>query len=80
MKNVVEIGERREGFVPGWWCRAEVDGVAYDVGILAIPMDGPKADTWGVVRDAGGRVIWNARVPASLGARELLRLAGVVKR
>lgn len=62
---------------PGWSCDVDVDGSAYRVGILAIPADGPRPDTWGVVRAASGQVIWQDRVPGSADARLLLRLAGL---
>jgi hypothetical protein len=59
----VTIGERREGMVPGWWCEATVDGVRYDVGVLVIPGSGSKPDTWGIIREPGGKV----RSPSSPG-------------
>lgn len=43
-----------------------------------IPTDTARPDVWGVVRDAGGRVIWQERVSGSVGARALLEQAGIV--
>lgn len=75
----MKIGSREAGFVPGWWSDAEVDGTTYRVGILAIPTSLSRPDTWGVVRNAAGKVLWQERVPASVSARELLRLAGILE-
>lgn len=71
----IEIGVKTDAFVPGCWCAVKVDGVAYKVGILAIPTDGPTPDTWGVVLNAAGKVVWNDRVPAASGVKDLIRQA-----
>ena len=73
----VRIGERREGLVPGWWCEATVDGQRYDVGVLVIPTETTRPDVWGIVRNAGDRVIWQERVSGSASARNLLLEAGI---
>lgn len=73
----IEIGDKTDAFVPGWWCGVKVDGVAYRVGILAIPTDGSTPDTWGVVLNAAGKVVWNDRVPAASGVKDLIRQAGL---
>lgn len=77
MVKSIEIGEKRSGFVPGWWCQVKVDGVLFKVGMLAIPTDGTNPDTWGVVLNSSGRVIWNERVPAACGVKDLLLQAGL---
>ncbi len=73
----LKIGSKREGLVPGWWCTAEVDGRQYDLGILVIPDTGPRPDTWAIVRDDAGKVIWQERSLASIGPEEILRMAGL---
>lgn len=77
MTSGMKIGPRREGLVPGWWCTAEVAGDRYDLGILVIPGTGARPDTWAVVRDGTGKVIWQERALASIGPEEILRLAGL---
>ena len=78
VRKTIRIGERREGLVPGWWCEVWIVDVRYDVGILVIPETGSRPDTWAVVRDGSGRVIWQDRIAASLDARQILRLAGLL--
>jgi len=73
----VRIGPREKGIVPGWWCDAEVDRRGYRVGILSIPKDGSRPEIWGVVRDSGGKILWQEQVHASISAAELLRRAGI---
>ena len=73
----VTIGPRREGLVPGWWCSVTVGETSYDVGVLVIPGTGARPDTWGVVRVTGGAIVWQDRVLASIGPRDLLRLANL---
>jgi hypothetical protein len=72
-----KIGPKREGLVPGWWCTAEVAGRKYDLGVLVIPGTGARPDTWAVVRDESGKVIFQERAPASISAENILRLAGI---
>ena len=73
----VTIGAKSPGLVPGWWCDAEVDGKAYRVGVLVIDGIGVHPDVWGVVFEADMK-IWEDRVPAGIGAREILVLAGLL--
>jgi hypothetical protein len=60
MKRTVEVREKREEFVPGWWSRVKADGTEFDCGNLAIPLDGPTPDTWGVVISASGVIVQNS--------------------
>jgi hypothetical protein len=77
-RQKVAIGERETGLVPGWWCNAQVDGVGYRVGILAIPGTGHRPDTWAVVRTSAGKVLWQERAPSSLSARQILKRAAII--
>ena len=74
----VVVGPRRDGLVPGWWCDVDVEGRPFRVGILAIPTDTSRPDTWGIVMDGKGKILWQERVPAGVGARELLRRPDLV--
>lgn len=74
----VSLGQRQDGLVPGWWCDAEVEGRRYRVGVLAIPTETSRPDTWGIVRNEKGKIIWQERVPAGISPRELLRRADLV--
>jgi len=63
----------------GWRCEARIRGVDYEVWLVVIRTDDSKPDTWGVVRQAGisDRSLWEERVPASVGPRDILSLAGL---
>lgn len=70
----IRIGPREPGNVPGWWCDAEVvGGQRYRIGIIVIPMEGGRPDTWGIVREANeGKILWQERVPGSIAPKDLL--------
>jgi len=74
----VVIGEKRRTKAPGWYCRVEIDGVPYEVGVVVIGGDiTPKPRVFGMVADGEWHKVWEGEVPASIGPRELLALAGL---
>lgn len=73
----------------GGWCRnVEVGGTRYCVGVergkrVRIPYK-PRGHNmgyqwWGFVRDTNGRDVWSDRVVGSIGARGVLKLAGLIE-
>jgi hypothetical protein len=88
---MIELGEKHEYAFGGGWSRlVQVDGVEYRVGVergkmvrIAFkPRGKNRGWKWhGFVRDPKtNKTIWGGEVGKSLGARGLLRAAGLLKK
>lgn len=84
----MKLGPKRDDGWGGWSRPVLVEGVTYHVRVqrgnpVRIPFK-PRGENrgfiWnGTVVDADGRYVWSGHVAGSIGARGLLRAAGVIQ-